>query len=159
VVPAQAVRVACLGASASSSRQRCSGPGGLVGGVEQLDQQRLGADRVQAKLELGDHAEVPAAAAQSPIQLGVLLLADVQDLAVGGDQLEAGDVVAGQPVAAGQPAHPAAQGEPADAGVGDVAGGGGQPEPLGGPVQRAQQRAAADPGATLLRVDTDAAEG
>jgi hypothetical protein len=54
---------------------------------------------VQGELELGDHAEVPAATTQPPEQVVVLGLAGLQPLTLGGDQLEAGDVVAGQPVA------------------------------------------------------------
>jgi hypothetical protein len=42
--------------------------------------------------------------------------------------------------------------------VGDVAGGGGQPEPLGGPVEVAEQRTAADPGPAPVGVDANRAQ-
>jgi hypothetical protein len=79
------------------------------------------------------------------------------DLTLGGDELVGLEVVAGQAVLPGQPAHPATEGEPADAGVGDVAGRGGQAVGLGGDVQRAEQRAALDPGQPPGRVDRDPA--
>jgi hypothetical protein len=47
----------------------------------------------------------------------VLRLARVQDLAVGGHDLEAGHVVAGQAELPGKPAHSPAEGQAADAGV------------------------------------------
>ena len=91
-------------------------------GEVELDAQRLGAGVREPELELGDHAEVPAPAAQPPEQLGVLLGRGADDLAGRRDHLERHHVVAGQAVLAGQPAHPAAQGQAADPGMGDVAG-------------------------------------
>lgn len=72
---------------------------------------------MEAELELGDDPEVPAAAAQPPEQVRVLRLARVQDLAVGGHDLEAGHVVAGQAELPGKPAHSPAEGQAADTGV------------------------------------------
>jgi hypothetical protein len=69
-----------------------------------LGRQRPRAHLVQPELEPGDDAEVAAAAAQAPVQVGMLHRA--------GD-----DVVAGHAALAGQPAHAAAQRQAADAGV------------------------------------------
>ena len=44
-------------------------------------------DRQQLELELGDDAEVAAAAAQRPEQVGLALGVDLDDLAVGGHEL------------------------------------------------------------------------
>jgi hypothetical protein len=79
------------------------------------------------------------------------------DVAVRGDDGAGHDVVAGQTVLARQPAHTAAQRQPADAGMRDIAGRGGKAEGLRGPVQRAEHRAALDPGAPHDRIDGDAA--
>jgi hypothetical protein len=46
------------------------------------------------------HAEVAAAAAQPPEQVGVLVLAGRHELAVGGDDIRRQQVVAGQAVLA-----------------------------------------------------------
>src|SRR5690606_6192918 len=130
---------------------------GVLGSEVELGHQRPRARLVQLELELGDDAEVAAAAAQPPEQLAVAVPAGSDVLAVGGDEREGDDVVAGQAVLAGQPAHAAAEGEPADAGVGDVAGGGGQAVRLGGAVERAEQGAALDAGAAAERVHPYAA--
>ena len=111
---------------------------GLRTGKVELDTERLSADLVQLELELGDYTEVPAAAPQTPEQLGVLVRRCADHLAGRGDHLEGDHVVAGQAVLTGQPAHPAAEGEAADPGVRDVAGGCGQSVWLGGRVERAQ---------------------
>jgi hypothetical protein len=133
-------------------------PGRVLQRVEQVNDERRGPHLVEGELELGHHPEVPATPTQPPVQVRVLRLADVQELAVGGHDLEPGDVVAGQPVASRQPAHPAAECEPADAGMGDVASRGGQAERLRGPVQVAEQRTARHPGATPVGVDAHRAQ-
>jgi hypothetical protein len=51
---------------------------------------------VQPELELGDDAEVAAAAADAPEQVGVLVLAGPYHPAVGEDDLSRDEVVAGQ---------------------------------------------------------------
>ena len=84
-------------------------------------------ERVQPEREAGDHAEVAAAAAQPPQQLGLLVLIDLHYRSVGGDQLGDDQVVAGQSVGAGEPSHPAAEGQPADAGMRDLPAGHGEP--------------------------------
>ena len=113
----------------------------------ELDDEGMAGDRVQAERELGHDAEVAAAAAQPPVQVGVLVGGGADGLAVGGDERVGLDVVAGQPGLAGEPAHAAAERQAADAGVRDVAGGRRQPVRLRRPVEVAQQRAALHPGA------------
>ena len=129
----------------------------IVDREEQLDDVSLTGHRVQPELELGDDAEVAAAAAQAPEQVRVTGLVDMQPVAVGGDQLVRLHVVARQPEPAREPAHAAAERQPADAGVGDVARGRGQSMLHRGAIQRAEQRAALHPCATALGIDADAA--
>ena len=74
--------------------------------------------RVEAELERGDDAEVAAAAAQRPEQLGVVVGVGADELAVGGDELDRGQAVGLQAVAAGEPAHAAAERVAGDADVG-----------------------------------------
>jgi hypothetical protein len=114
---------------------------------------------VQPELELGDHAEVAAAAAQRPEQVRVLLRAGPQHLAGGGDDLGGQQVVTRQPELRGEPAEPAAQGQPADPGVADRAAGSGQPVRLGGRVELRQRGPAAGPGGPRARVHRHLVDG
>ncbi len=111
---------------------------------------------LQAELELGHDAEVAAAAAQAPEQLGIAARVDMEPVALGGDQLVRRHVVARQPEPAREPAHPAAERQPADAGVGHVARGRGQSVLHRGVIERAEQRPALHPRATALRIHADA---
>jgi hypothetical protein len=95
----------------------------------------------------------PPPAAPQQLRLGVGV--HPAPLALGGDQVDGDQVVHGQAVPAHQVAQPAAQGEAADAGVAHDPGRGGQPEPLGGAVQLAQQDAAGGADGALRRVDPD----
>lgn len=85
--------------------------------------------RVQPELHPGDHAEVPAAAAQRPEQVRVLLGVRAHHPAVREHDVRREQVVDGQPVRAGQVADAAAERDPRDA---DRAG---VPEPHGEPVR------------------------
>jgi hypothetical protein len=114
-------------------------------------------DRVQAQLERGDHAEAPAAAAQRPQQLRVLVLRRAHQPAIGGDELRRDEVVAGEAVLALQPAGAAAEREPADAGGGHAAARGGEAVRLGGAVDLRPGGAAADAGDAGGRVHLDVA--
>ena len=67
------------------------------------------ADREQVELERGDDAEVAAAAAQRPEELGLVVAVDAAQLAVGGDELDRGDAVRRQAVLAAVPADAAAE--------------------------------------------------
>ena len=94
---------------------------------------------MQPEEERGDDAEVAAAAAQRPEEIGVLRLAGGDEAAVGQHHVGLEQVVDGQAELAGEVAEPAAEGDAADAGGGDDAAGGGQPEGVGGVVQIAQR--------------------
>jgi hypothetical protein len=124
---------------ARQRRDDLAGQAEHVGSLLEFPEQQAGLhDRphlVQAELELGDHAEVAAAAADRPEQVGILVRRGPLDPPVGGDQLGRGEVVDGQPGLAGQPAHATAQRQPADTGVTDRAGGHGQAVRLRGGVQ------------------------
>jgi hypothetical protein len=63
---------------------------------------------VQPVVEARDDADVPAAAADRPEQLGLAVGVDLEHAAVGGDDLGAEEVVDREPVLADQVAHPAA---------------------------------------------------
>ena len=103
---------------------------GAVAGEEDRAGQQHRADRVQPELERGRDAEVPAAAAQAPQQLGILVLAGVHELSVGGDDVGGEQVVAGQADLAHQPADAAAEREPGDPRGGHEAAGDREPERL-----------------------------
>lgn len=114
------------------------------------------AERMEPELELGDDAEVPAAAAHAPEEVRVLVLARLDPAPVGGDQVHREQLVDGEPVLAHQPADPAAQGQPGDAGVRDDPGRDGQPERLRLAVQFAEQHPGLDPDGPGVRVHPDA---
>ena len=67
-----AVKVAWRGAVAFRSRQPRSTAKASSQAVGELGDQGAGSDLVQPELELGDDAEVAAATAQAPEQVGVL---------------------------------------------------------------------------------------
>ena len=73
-------------------------------------------ERMQAELQLRRDAEVAAATAQRPEQLGVLIGARTNRRPVRGDDLGADEVVAGETVLCGQMADPAPEGESGHAG-------------------------------------------
>ena len=127
----------------------------LLDRVEELDDVGPAGDRLQPELELGHHAEVAAAAAQSPEQLRVAGLVDAEPLALGGDQLVRRHVVARQPDPAREPAHAAAERQPADAGMRHVARGRGQPVLHRGAIERSEQGAALDAGAPARGIHPD----
>ncbi len=85
-----------------------------VGDVDAVD---LGAELVQPQLELGDDAEVAAAAAQRPVEVGVLVGAGAHAAAVGEHDAGRDEVVDGHPVAAALVGDPAAEREAGDAGL------------------------------------------
>ena len=94
---------------------------------------------MQAVLERGHDPEVAAAAAQAPEQVGVLVLARAQQVAVDGHDVGGQQVVDRGAVAAHQPADPAAEREAGDARVGDDAADRGQAVFLRGGVEVAPQ--------------------
>ena len=111
---------------------------------------------MQAEGERGDHAEVSAATAQRPEQVGVLRFGRRHHAPVGQHDLGLQQVVDGQAVLAGQVAVAAAQGEPADAGGGDDAGRRRQTVSVGRAVHLRPCRAALDAGDAPVGVHVDA---
>ena len=113
-------------------------------------------ERVQPVREGRGDAEVPAAAAQRPEQIGVRVGVDLEHLAVGRDELDREQVVRGQSVLRHQPAEAAAEGQPGDPGRRDGAARDGEPVRARGVVQLAPEHAALGPHGRLLGVDLDA---
>ena len=114
-------------------------------------------DLVQRELELGDDTEVAAAAAQRPVQVGVLGGRRGHDAAVGGDDARRHEVVAAQAVLARQPADPAAEAQAGDAGVADHAARHRQTVLLRGRVEIGPGRAAAAARPARAGIDRDVA--
>ena len=108
--------------------------------------------------EPGDDAEVAAAAAQRPEQLGVRVGVDLDHLAGGQDELQRDEVVAGQAVLAGEPADAAAEREAGHAGLGHDPGRDDQLVRRGRGVDVAEPAAAADVHQLALGVDGDVAQ-
>jgi hypothetical protein len=86
---------------------------------------------MEAILERRHHAEVAAAAAKSPEEVGVLVGAGTQELPVSGDHVGREQVVDGEPVPAHEPAQAPAEGETSDPGVRHDAARSGEAEGLG----------------------------
>ena len=108
---------------------------------------------MQPELERRHDAEVPAAAAQRPEQILVLVLARDERLPVGRDDLGRDEVVAREADAARQVADAAAEREPADAGRRDDAAGRREAVGVRGVVEHAPRGAAL--GARRLRLGID----
>src|SRR5690606_29734079 len=106
-----------------------------------------------------DDADVAAAAAQRPEQVGVRVGAGFDQATVGGDDVGFDQVVEREAEAAREVAEAAAEGEPGHAGGRDDAGGRGQAEGMRGVVDVAPERATADARGAGLRVDVDVAHG
>src|SRR5204863_7895104 len=85
------------------------------------------AGRAQAGPAVGDDAEVAAAAAQAPEEIGVLLLARSQALAVGRDDGRSEQVVEREAVQTDQVPDPAAERQPRDTGITEGPAGRGEP--------------------------------
>ena len=128
-----------LGHEVAPEREQLARPGLRVGGA--AEHQR-GRDRVQAEGEARDHAEVAATAAHRPEQVGVLVVAGVQQTPVGGDDVHSLEVVDAQPVRAAQPADAAGEREPAHARLRDQPARRGEAEGGGLAVHVAPERAA-----------------
>ena len=112
--------------------------------------------RVQLEQEAGDDAEVAAAAAQRPQQVGVLLLAGGDEAAIGQHDIGLEQIVDGQAVLARQVAMPAAQRQAGDAGGRNDARRDGQAEGMGSVVDVALRAAGANAGRAGLGVDAHA---
>ena len=116
------------------------------------------AERVEAELERRDDAEVPAAAAQRPEQLGVVLRVRAHQLSLGRHELDRRDAVGLQAVAAREPAHAAAERVAGDADVRAGAVQRDQPVRRGGVHDLLPQHAGTDAGDPVDGVDLHAAD-
>ena len=116
------------------------------------------AEVVGAEGEAGDDAEVAAAAAQRPEQLGVLARADLDHLAARQHELKGDEVVAGEAVLAGEPADPAAERQAGHPGLGHDPGRDDQPVRRGRGVDVAEPAAAARVHQPGRRIDGDLAQ-
>jgi hypothetical protein len=77
---------------------------------------------MQAQLQRSDNAEVASTSAQTPQEVGVLVLGCGDQLPVRGHEIRGHEVVAGQAVHAVEPPQPTAQGQPRDTGHRDHGG-------------------------------------
>jgi hypothetical protein len=89
------------------------------------------ADQMQAILERRHHAEVAAAAAETPEEVGMLIGAGTQELPVSSDHVGREQVVYGEPVPTHQPAQAPAESETSDPRVRHDAARSGEAEGLG----------------------------
>ena len=128
-------------------------------GVRRLPEDRAGvdrADRMRLEQEARHDAEVAAAAAQRPEEVGVLALAGRDEAAIGQDDVGLEQVVDRQAVLAREVPGAAAEGEARDAGGRDDAEGHGQAERVGGVVDVARRAAGIDPHGAARRIDAHA---
>jgi hypothetical protein len=88
--------------------------------------------------------KLPPPPRSPPEELGVLLFAGHDELAVGGDDIARAEAVDGQPELAHQMTEPPAQGQAANSGVADDPAGCGEPGGLALSVQMREQAAALD---------------
>jgi hypothetical protein len=117
--------------------------------------EHLRSERMQGELERAHDAEVAAAAAQRPEQVGVLGGRRPDEPAVRRDDRRCDEVVAGQAVLALEPAGATAQREAGDARRRDAPAGGGQAVALRGTVDLCPGGAPAHAGDPRLGVDRD----
>ena len=115
-------------------------------------------DVVQLEAQPRDDAEVAAAAADRPEQVGVPLGVDLQHPAVGGHDLGRQQLVDGHAVLADEEADPAAERDAADADRAGVAEAGGEPVLAGGGRVLAGGEAAAGPGGAARKVEVEPAQ-
>ena len=129
----------------------------VAGGCIRVDQETADdlPDRVQAILERGRHAEVPAPAPDCPEQVGFLGRARGPPLAVGGHHVHRHQIVGGEPIGAGEPADAAAERQPADPGGGHDASRGGETEGVGLPIELTPGGTSLDPYGAARRIHPD----
>ena len=113
------------------------------------------ADFVQAELEPGRDAEVPAAAANRPEQVRLTLLVDLAHLPVGRDDLRSEQAVDGEPMEAAEEADASAERDPADPDGRGVAEAGGEAVLADGVRVLAGRQPGLGPGGARLGVDLD----
>ena len=108
---------------------------------------------MRRELERRHDAEVPAAATETPVQVGMLIRARGHDVAVGRDHLCGEQVVATQPVLPAMPAHAPREGQSCDPGLGDDPDRHGEAVGLRRGIQIAERRAAGSTSRPARRVD------
>ena len=106
--------------------------------------------------EARHHAEIAAAAAQRPEEIGVLALAGRDEAAVGQDDVRLEQVVDREAVLAREVAGAAAERQAGDAGGRDDAERHGQAERVGGVIDVAGRAAGLDPHGSACRIDAHA---
>ena len=109
----------------------------------------------QPELERRHHAEVAAATPQRPEQVGVLVVAGVDEIALRRHQVHAGELVDREPVSTHDPPDAATEGEAGEPGVGHDASRDGEPVLLGRQVDLAEQHPRLGVRGPLLRVHLD----
>src|SRR6185503_15092076 len=117
----------------------------------------FGTDRIQLELEAGDDAEVPAAASESPEQVGILGAARADEPAVRRDDVHRSNRIAGPPETPGEIAKPAAHRQAGDTGVRHEAEGRRETVELCLAIDVAEQTAGLCVSAACLSIDPDAA--
>ena len=135
-------RIQLAGQPALPSRIEFEHLARLVDGPDDESRQDIAVEFVQLQVESCHDAEVPAAAADCPEEVGLVVCADVTDLAVRRDDFGADEVIDCQPVPAIQSAEAAAGRETADARVGNHAGRRDEAVRERGIVEVTEQRAA-----------------
>ena len=128
-------------------------------GVSRLPEDRARvdrADRMRLEQEARHHAEVAAAPAQRPEEIGMLALAGRDETAVGQDDVRFEQVVDRQAVLAREVPGAPAEGQARDAGGRDDAKGHGQAERVGGVIDVARRAASIDPNRSARRIDAHA---
>jgi hypothetical protein len=118
-----------------------------------------GPDGVKLELELGDHAEVSAAASEGPEEVAVIGLGRVDDLPVGGDDLGTDEIVGRQAGQPREPAEAATERQAGDTGTADEAARDGETMRLGGGVELAPRRAASAGGTPGDGIDVHCLHG
>ena len=113
---------------------------------------------MQAELEIRHHAEVAAAAAHAPEQLGILAGAGMPEFSVRADHIDRLEVVDGHAEATRDSAEAAAQGQAADARVRHRSQRSDQALRHALEVHLSQQRAAGNRGTPRRRIDSHAAK-
>ena len=113
---------------------------------------------MRLELEAGDDAEVAAAAAQGPEEVGILRRARAHLLSVGEHDVDCTQRVDGEAVPPHEPADAAAQRQASDPRVRDLACRDREPVLLRHGVELAEQGSAPDPDDCALGVDLDAVQ-
>jgi hypothetical protein len=131
--------------------------GGLGGAIEDAGKRHDGTERMRAELERRHHAEVAAAAAQRPEQIGLRFRGRGADGPVRAHHARRDEAVDRQAVLAAHPALAATQGQTGDAGLGHDPAGDDEAEGLGFAVEVGPERAALHSGDPCVGIDLDAA--